>query len=131
MTPFLFPVAKDFAWLFIDRYVSTETTGSQPPWGALVAAYEDSFVLSAYFIQGTRHQDFTHFVSLSADHAISGFPTSALVRAVSDRICLLCRFFQHFKKRRRLADEKSVRGRAGSTHGIGAASKSKRPRTYG
>jgi hypothetical protein len=30
-----------------------------------------------------------------------------------------------------LADEKSVRGRAGSTHGIGAANKSKRPRTYG
>ena len=31
MPPFLFPVAKDFAWLFIDRHVSTETTGSQPP----------------------------------------------------------------------------------------------------
>jgi hypothetical protein len=61
VTPFLFPVAKDFALLFFDRYVSTEPTGSQSGrksvsrwadqdligicqcgWGALVAAYEDS-----------------------------------------------------------------------------------------
>jgi hypothetical protein len=101
VTPFLFPVAKDFALLFFDRYVSTEPTGSQSGrksvsrwadqdligicqcgWGALVAAYEDSFVLSPYFIQGTRHQDLTHLVRSAQTRRYGGFPTPALVRAV-------------------------------------------------